>query len=499
MEEDITEKNIYEKDYLMIFSFVALALALVSTISYFIYSIIAGSGIFTIIGVLLLVIFSGLLVAGGFFIENKKAKIFISIAALMLALYSIIQIIVGITTPKDTVPNFTNLDIKEAVTWAKKKDIDIEQEFEYSDDIKEYHIIRQDVKAGTNLKKVKKIIFTVSNGIDPNKLAPVTNMVGWELDDVVKFIDDNHLTNVTINFEFSNTVEKDKIISQDVIKEIKRNEAITLTSSLGKESDLESVTLDNLVGKDTFHALLYLNRNHLKYSIVYTYNVEKAGTVLKQNLKKWTVISKDRKEEVILTIAKEDEITVPDLSKMSKSQITDWATENRIKVEFDEDYDDTVKEGKVITFDTTVGNTIKTGTNIKITLSKGPVKMIEFTDIDSFKEWAKEYGIVYNIEYQFSDTVKQGNLIYASHKKGQIVKNNDTVELVISDGSFTTIPSLIGLNKEDAEKRCKEYNIVCKFEYEDSSDTEFNFVSKQSMKADSVVPTDTTVTVTLGK
>ena len=494
--------SIKERDRLMLITFACLALSFVSTFSYMIYAIINRSSFINqligILGVIILVLFSILLVVTGFFIENKKAKIFISIASLLLTFYSIFQIITGITAPKDLVLDFTNYDIKDAVIWAKKRDITVEQEFKYDDNIKEYHIIKQDIKEGTNAKKVKKIKFTISDGVDPTKLAPITNMVGWKLDDVIKFIDDNHLTNVTINFEFSNSVKKDIIIAQDTIKEIKRNDPVTLTSSLGKENELSSVTLDNLVNLDTFHALIYLKRNYLKYSIIYNYNLDKVGIVLNQNLKKWTVIGPERKEEIVLTVGKDNEITVPDLNKMTQTEITEWALENHVKVEFQEAFDDTIKIGKVISYNAVKGSNIKTGTSIKVIISKGALRMIEFTDVDNFKEWAGDNNVAYNIDYQFSDTVKQGDLISSSHNKGEIIKNNDTIKLVISEGGNTSIPNLIDLTKDEALKKCNDNNIKCNFIYLDDND-EYNIVVKQSMRSGSIVPNNTSINLTLGK
>lgn len=491
------EEDIKKRDRLMILTFSALAFSLVSTISYMIYTLLNKTSLvnraISIIGVIMLVAFAVVLVVAGFYIENKKAKIFISIASLILAFYSLFMIITGITSPKDLVLDFTDYDIKEVVAWAKERDITLNQEYSYSDDIEEYHVIKQDIEEGTPVKKVKEITVTVSNGVDPTKKADVKDMTGWKLDDVIKFIDNHHLTNVTINFEFSDAVEKDIIISQDVIKEIRRNEPITLVSSLGKESELKSVKLDNLVGLDTFHALIYLGRNNIKYSIEYAYSKDKKeGTVLKQSLKKWTVIEPNSKETLVITIAKENEVTVPDLTKMTETEITEWATNNRMRVDFTEEYDETVKEGKVISASYSKGSNIPTGTLIKIVLSKGKLKMIEFTDIDTFRKWALEKEINFTVDYEYSDTVAKGKLIYSSHSKGEIIKNSDSIKLIISDGGNTTIPNLIGLSKSDAENKCKNANIKCSFE---GSGTK---VVKQSMLADSTVPQETTITVTLG-
>ena len=491
------EEETKKRDRLMIFTFGSLALSLVSTITYMIYTLFNRASlvnrVVSIIGVIMLVVFAVMLVITGFYIENKKAKIGIAIASWLLAIFSIFQIFVGINSPKDLVLDFTDYDIKDVISWANERSIRINQENAYSDEIEIYHVINQDIEEGTPVKDVKEITVIVSNGIDPTKKTEISDMVGWKLDDVIKFIDNNHLTNVTINFEFSNEVKKDIIISQDIIKTTRRNEPITLVSSLGKEQDLKDVKLDSLVGLDTFHALIYLKRNNLKYKIVYSYSDGKEGIVLKQSIRKWTVIKPNSKEEIVITISKNNLVTVPDFKNMTETEITEWAASNRILVSFEEEYHDTLKEGKVISSNYSVDTEIETGTTINITLSKGQLKMIEFTDIDSFRKWADEKEVSYTIEYEYSDTVEKGKIISASHKKGQIIKTSDMIKLIISDGGNTVIPNLVGLSKSDALSKCNSANIKCTFE---GSGTK---VVSQSMFADSTVPVNTSIVLTLGE
>ncbi len=490
------DEDIKKRDKLMIFTFGSLALSLVSTITCMIYTLLNRASlvnrVVSIVGVILLVIFAIMLVITGFYIENKKAKIGIAIASWILAIFSIVQIFTGVNNKTDVVLDFTDYDIKDVVSWALERDIDIVQEYAYSDKIDEYHVIKQNVKKGTPVKDVSEIMVTVSNGVDPTKKADVDDMVGWKLDDVIKFIDDNHLTNVTINFEFSNTVEKDVIISQDVIKKIKRDEPITLVSSLGKESELKEVKLDNLVGLDTFHALIYLGRNNLKYKIVYSYSDDKEGIVLKQSIKKWTVIKPNVKEEIVLTVSKHNLVSVPNLKNMTDTEIVEWATNNRILTSFTEEYHNTIKEGKVIEANYAQDTQIEPGTLVEIVISKGQLKMIEFTDIDSFRKWANEKEISYSIDYEYSNTVPKGQLISSSHSKGQLIKTTDQIKLVISDGGDTVIPNLIGLSKNDAKNKCDNANRKGTFDENGSK------VIKQSMLANSTVPTNTSIVLTLG-
>ena len=493
--EEFEDKKINK---LIVFGFASLAFGLVSTITYALYNIFTHHSMLTIVSSIILFIITGLLVIAGYNIENKKARIFISIAGIIIGIYTLTVMIIDIATPKYKVIGLTDMDIKDVIEWANDRNITIRQKFAYNDDIAEYHVISQDIEKGTKITKNMEINVMVSNGSDPNSKAEVTNMVGWKLDDVIAFIDENHLTNVTINFEFSNTVKKDIIISQDVVKEIRRNEPITLVSSLGRESQFPTVTLDNLVGLDTFHLMVYLGRNHLKYNIVYSRSDKEEGTVIKQSPKKWTVISPNSKDEITVTISKQNEVTVPNFNKMTETEITEWAIDNRIKVDYEYKYDDTIKEGKIISCNYKKGTNITNDDIVKIVFSKGTLRMIEFTDIDSFREWAKDKEVIYNIDYEFNEVIPEGELISSTHEKGDIIKNNDTVNLIISEGGTTTVPNLIDLTKDEANKKCKENKLKCNFIYLDNN-IDYTIVTKQSMRSGSNVPQNTSINVTLGK
>ena len=181
---------------------------------------------------------------------------------------------------------------------------------------------------------------------------------------------------------------------------------------------------------------------------------------------------------------------------MTASEITEWATDNKLKINFLEEYDDTIEQGKVISSSKLKGDTVEVGDTIDIVLSKGQIKMIKFTTVDDFKEWAQENDITYQIEYQFSNSVKAGKIIQASHEAGDVIHNTDTIYLVISQGGTTTVPDFLGKNKEEAKDLCSDNYLKCEFVYE-ASDQDKDTVIKQSMKKNSNVPTDTSVTITL--
>ena len=89
-------------------------------------------------------------------------------------------------------------------------------------------------------------------------------------------------------------------------------------------------------------------------------------------------------------------------------------------------------------------------------------------------------------------------MISSSHEEGEIIKNKDTVRLVISQGGNTTIPNFVGKTKAEAEDLCEKHLLRCSFQTA-SSTREKDTVIKQSMRSGSTVPQETSITLTLSQ
>ncbi len=73
-----------------------------------------------------------------------------------------------------------------------------------------------------------------------------------------------------------------------------------------------------------------------------------------------------------------NKVTVADFSTMSKADIENWATTNKVTVNFSEDYSDTVASGSVISQNVAANETVKEGATIKVVISKGKKPSIEY-------------------------------------------------------------------------------------------------------------------------
>ncbi|MBQ2639486.1 MAG: PASTA domain-containing protein [Bacilli bacterium] len=182
---------------------------------------------------------------------------------------------------------------------------------------------------------------------------------------------------------------------------------------------------------------------------------------------------------------------------MNLDSITKWVISNRLKLEFTDKYDDKVKDNHVISSNHKKGDIIEQGSLIELVISKGKLKMPKFTSLAEFYEWADKYSIKYEEKHEFSDVIKQGEVIKYSVKAGRAIKNNEVIIVTISDGKECKVPDLKDLTKSEAIKRLKSAHLNYNFIYSNSNSIKKDKVISQSIKAGSKVSNNTTITVTL--
>ncbi len=482
---------------------ILVILTIISCLGYLITTIIKVENLKDIILALLLFLFTMFFVSVS--ITNPSKKKFTNVLALLiLFIYQVLGSLLLFNIIKlpsiKVMDNLVGKSLTSAISWSTNNKISLEQEYEYSDVIDEYHIIYQDVKVGTKLKDVNKVTVIVSEGPNPEKEIILPNMLGWESEDVLKYINDNYLSNILV--EFVQSEEKENtLIEQSKSGNVKRNEEIKFTFSYGEERGYSEVKLSDLTNKSKLEALFYLKKYGIKYEISYDFSDKiKSGNVISQSIKAGTNISIDDDSTILkIVISKGKKIIIPDFKKMSVTEITDWIIKNKLKVEFKDSYDESVKENSVVSASHNKGDAVSEGTIITITLSKGKLKMPEFKDLNEFRTWALKYNINYEEEHEFSDDVSIGEVIKYSYATGEVIKNGDTIIVTISDGKKVTVPNVKGISKNSAINKLKNaslnYGIV--YKYSDSVN-EGNVIS-QSISSGATVSVGTTITITVSK
>lgn len=433
--------------------------------------------------------------------KNDKGNFLSILSSILLITYSLFNIGIEYNFIKldeqGYVKDFTNKSLTEVVKWANSNNIELEQIYETSDLVEEYDIISQNIKEGTLVKEVDKLTVVVSSGPNYDKEIILPSFIGKNVDDVIRYVDENFLTNVNIDF-IESTESRDNIIEQDKNGQIRRSDKINMVASIGALEDIGEMDMKDLSNLDLFHATTWLKRYGFKYVLEYEYSdkIEK-NNIISQSVEKETKVN-PLETEVTLTLSKGPKIKVINLKELSVEEITNWVIENSLKIEFIEEYDESVELGKVINVSVNENDEIEQGTLITVTISKGQLKMESFKTAAEFRDWAEKYGIEYNEEYKFDDKVSSGGIISSSHKEGEVIKNSDTVNIVVSQGKSVTVPNLVGKSKSEITKTCSSLGLKCTFKYGGYSDSvKKDVATSQNKKNGGKVASGTSVVITL--
>ena len=431
------------------------------------------------------------------FFKNKSfATVTTSLLVLITITFNGLYMTKVIKLPtQNFLPDFESKNLTKAINWTEENNIKTEQNFEYSDTEEKYSIISQSKKPETLTKNIKKVDFTVSNGPDYNKDVILTDMTSWNVDDVLKFVDNNFLNSVAINFEENLNIKKDTVISQSNTGNIKRSTALIFNVSLGDKNSLKPIKLKDLKNESLLHAEVYLGRNGILYELKYDFsNTIKKGNVITSSVKEGTTVKPD--EKITLTISKGKEIKVPNLKNKTMSYITKWMVENNIQINYKDRYDNNIKSGRVIESNYKEGDIIEEGTTVDIIFSKGPLVMKKFDNINDFKSWADTNGIKYEIKEEFNEKIEKDKIIKTSIEEGKNINLEETITVYVSKGIAVKIPNFIGKSKSEVQKECDSLGINCSFTESYSTKTKGTVIA-QNINAGTEISKGDTIVITL--
>ena len=498
-----TKNTTYKSNFLSAF---LLFITMVLETCYLAYNIIymadEKNQLFLIINSILLLIVTGSFGLGMFVKKERGRRTMNVITSLLLVMtigFNILVTTSVINLPtKSVVLDFRNQQVIKAMKWANSHNINLTTKYEYSDEFKENTVMKQSVKPDTLTSKVKSMEVVVSGGPNYDLEVNIPDMIGWNIDEVVKVIKKNKMDHVTIDYEFKDDIKRDEEFEQNKSGKMRRSDELKLKFSLGKEEDLEPVKLKDLTNMEEFDATLWLKRNGIKYDIVYEYNDDvKKDRVIKTDPKAGTVI-KQSEMTVKIYVSKGKKIKAPDFTKMSLEEIEKWANQNHMKINYSSEYSSNVKAGKVIRASVQKGDTVDEGTTIHVVTSKGPLKMISYgdDDVDKIRTFASEHGLQFVLNEEFNDDIEKGKIISVDKKPGQTLSQTETITVVVSLGKKRSIPNFIGMTRSDAKKTCENNGLSCTFNYAYSTKTK-DTVINQNKTAGSEVSDGTSVILTV--
>lgn len=189
-------------------------------------------------------------------------------------------------------PDFTKMSLEEIEEWANENRIKINYSSEYSSDVKAGNVIRASVKKGDSVDEGDTIYIVTSKG--------ALKMIDYNDDEVdkIRAFANEHDLGFVLNEEFSDTIEKGKIIRVDKKpgQSLNQSETITVVVSLGKKN-----TVPNFIGMTRKEAENACDENHLSCTFNYAYSTREKNTVINQNKTAGSEVTEGT--NVVLTIS----------------------------------------------------------------------------------------------------------------------------------------------------------------------------------------------------
>lgn len=307
--------------------------------------------------------------------KSKKKLLFLGIAAvLVIGIATIAFSVLGGGKNEISVPDVSNLSESAARSKLQEAGLKAAGQTEEitSDKIPEGKVVKTNPEAKAIVQKGREVVLYISTGGRKIKMKDYTDMEYNEAVEALVKLDFKE-SKIKKKEEYSDTVEKGKIISQTP----EANSEVTPDKTSVKfvvSKGAKPIEISDYVGMTINEALLDLANNGINESQVKQTQQEsdkEAGTILSQTPSAGSSVTPGNTMINFVVSSGPNEVSVPDFTGMSKSEVQSAAKEAGLTVNFEEDYDTQVPAGQVIRSNPSAGEKVKKNSSVTVTLSKG--------------------------------------------------------------------------------------------------------------------------------
>lgn len=301
-------------------------------------------------------------------------------------------------------------------------------------------IIGQSEEAGTEVDANSTIIVDICGDGEEIEIPDVK---GYKKDKAVKVLEDAGF-NTDVAETFDRNVPAGQVISTSpkAGKKAARNSVITVLVSKGAEEEDEEVTVPKLVGRTEEEAKKLLKDAGLASGSVTQENSDtvEAGRIISQSIKEGKKVPKETGISYVVSKGKEiKDVYIGNYSGMSESEAVSKAQGKGLNTAVDYEFSDSVSKGLVTRTEPGNGGSVKSGSTLKIWVSKGPkpVEKVEIPNVvgkDQTTATNTLSGAGYKVSIKTQDTedgTKDG-LVASQTPSGQVDKGSvSTVEITV--------------------------------------------------------------------
>lgn len=390
------------------------------------------------------------------------------------------------------VPSFTGMKYDDVIKYLEENYLNnVEISFENSNNPIDTVIYQE----GSGTRRRNDLIkLTFSKGeIVPINIIDFTNQ---SLLSATSWLTKNGFKYELI-YEYSENINKNYIISQNTVNEVKNPETdvITLTVSKGK-----TIKVPDLTKMSVEEINKWIMENGLKVTYSESYNETiSLGNIISANVKTDDIIETGSEIEIVISKGR---LEMPKVESIS--EFTIWANTNNVNYDIISEYSATILKDEIIKTSHQTGDVIKKDDTVIITISKGKsVTIPSFLGQGKSAIQNKCTSLNLNCSFTYggyTENTKRDIALKQSKASGTIVSEGTNLVITLSSGVYekVTIPNFSGKTKSSISSTCNSLGIKCNFTYQSSfSSTAKDICVGQSKTGK--VNKGTTITITLSK
>ena len=302
--------------------------------------------------------------------NGKKVGIGIGVAVAIIAIIAICAFAFNSNSSDSeliAVPDVTGKTLEEAKSSIQSAGFTVGTTTQsYSDKVDSGKVISQDPTASTKKAKGTAINLTVSQGA---QTIEVPNLSGMTADEAKKTLQASGLKYQAGTAEYSDTVEKDHIVRQDVAagSKVAKDTVVTYYLSLGSEG----TSVPNVVGQTRSSATATLNNAGFYVTVDTQYSSTVAeGTVISQSPTSGQKLKAEGTVNIVVSKGSET-AQVPSVVGQSEGTATTTLTNEGFQVTTEYQASSSVSSGCVISQTPTAGTSLAPGKTVHLTISTG--------------------------------------------------------------------------------------------------------------------------------
>lgn len=211
-------------------------------------------------------------------------------------------------------------------------------------------------------------------------------------------------------------------------------------------------------------------------------------------------------------LTKPKEIEIPNLIGKTSAEAEALLTQNGIKFEYnDEEYSTEYEEGQIMKQDPPYKEgskitTIKEGSTIKLTISKGTevttVPKVAGMKKEEAIETLEQYKLKAEVLEETSEELEAGFITRSEIAPDTVVNAGDTIKIYVSIGTGRkqiVVPSVRNKNVDEATKTLSDLGLIVTVEYGEDTTKNNGMVLNQSITSGSVVDEGTSIVITVNQ